>query len=146
MRKALLIIDVQKSSVKDEGFINKIEQLQQNYAIVFVSRFVNENSPLLRFKVFKGYEDTELAFKPVFHAHVFDKNIYSSYIKEMQNFDEIHLCGADTDACVYKTAMDLMEHNIRPIVLTEYCISENENYHKMGLELLKRNIGTENLK
>ena len=63
----------------------------------------------------------------------------------MKKFTEIHLCGFDTDACVYKTALDLIEHGIRPIVLKDFCFSANKNFHKIGLKLLARNIGKENI-
>lgn len=63
----------------------------------------------------------------------------------MSDFDEIHLCGFDTDACVYKTALDLVEYGIRPLVLADYCGSASENIHRTGLELLKRNIGEQNI-
>ena len=41
MKKALLIIDVQKSSVTKPSLINKIEKLQNKYEDVFVSLFTN---------------------------------------------------------------------------------------------------------
>lgn len=145
MSTALLIIDVQKSSCKDSAIAEAIEKLQYDYENVFVSRFINQGSPLIPMMQWTGYEDEELAFKPAPHAKVFDKNVYTSFIKELTAFDEAHLCGYDTDACVYKTAMDLIEHNIRPVVLTRLCGSENEHFHQIGLELLRRNIGERNL-
>ena len=146
MSVALLIIDVQKASCTNAGIAQEIERLQYDYEHVFVSRFVNEKSPLIPLMDWAGYDNEDLAFTPASHAVVFDKNIYSSFVKELTAFDEVHLCGYDTDACVYKTAMDLIEHNIRPVVLTKLCGSENERFHQIGLELLKRNIGQDNLK
>lgn len=55
-------------------------------------------------------------------------------------------CGFDTDACVYKTALDLAERGIRPVVLKDYCFSENQEFHNLGLRLLERNIGLKNIK
>ena len=146
MSTALLVIDVQKSSCKDSGIATAIERLQYDYETVFVSRFVNKDSPLIPLMQWTGYDDEALAFTPAPHAKVFDKNGYSSFIEDLTAFDEVHLCGYDTDACVYKTAMDLIEHNVRPVVLTRLCGSETEHFHKIGLELLKRNIGKQNLK
>ena len=77
---------------------------------------------------------------------MYEKGTYSSYLPEMKDFDEVHLCGFDTDACIYKTAMDLVEQNIRPIILKDCCYSENEDFHQAGLKLLERNIGKENIK
>jgi hypothetical protein len=80
------------------------------------------------------------------NGKIFEKGTYSSFLPEMKAFDEIHLCGFDTDACIYKTAMDLIESNVRPIVLKDYCFSEDETYHQAGLKLLERNIGKQNIK
>lgn len=146
MSTALLIIDVQKASCKDDDIAEAIEKLQYDYEHVFASRFVNQDSPLISLMQWTGYADEELAFTPAPHTKVFNKNIYSSFIEDLTVFDEVHLCGYDTDACVYKTALDLIEHNIRPVVLTRLCGSENERFHKIGLELLTRNIGKNNLK
>ena len=146
MSAALLIIDVQKSSCTDPAAAKAIEKRQYDYEHVFISRFVNKDSPLIPLMQWPGYDNEELAFTPAPHAKVFDKNIYSSFIKDLTVFDEVHLCGYDTDACVYKTALDLIEHNIRPVVLTALCGSENNHYHQIGLELLKRNIGLRNLR
>ena len=46
---------------------------------------------------------------------------------------------------VYKTALDLIENGIRPVVLKDFCFSSNRTFHKMGLKLLERNIGKENI-
>ena len=146
MPAALLIIDVQKTSCKDNGIAEAIEKLQYDYEHVFISRFVNNGSPLIPLMQWPGYDNDDLAFTPAPHAKIFDKNIYTSFIEDLSAFNEIYLCGYDTDACVYKTALDLIEHNIRPIVLTRLCGSENEHFHEIGLELLKRNIGERNLK
>ena len=147
MKKALLIIDVQFAAIKEHtrALPEKIEKLQAHYSRIFVSRFVNAGSPLIKIMDWPGYDNEELAFSPAPQAVVFEKNIYSSFLPAMSDFDEIHLCGFDTDACVYKTALDLVEHGIRPLVLADYCGSASENIHRAGIELLKRNIGEENI-
>ncbi len=146
MKKALLIIDVQKSAVGRSKLPQKIEKLQNQYEHIFISQFQNKESPLLKLMNWTGYNDETLAFKPVAKAFIFKKKGYSSYHSKMKDFDEIHLCGFDTDACIYKTALDLIEKGIRPIVLKNYCFSENKTFHKMGLKLLTRNIGKHNIK
>ena len=143
---ALLIIDVQKSAVGKSKVPQKIETLQKQYKHIFVSRFKNHKSPLLKIIHWKGYDDETLAFHPDPKAIIFDKKGYSSYLPKMKNFSQIHLCGFDTDACVYKTAMDLVEHGIQPVVLKDFCFSANKSFHKMGLKLLIRNIGQENIR
>ena len=146
MKKALLIIDVQKSAVIKPEIAQKIEKLQYEYDVIFVSKFTNKNSPLLNLLNWSGYDDEELAFKPKNNAFIYTKTGYSSYLPEMKEFEEIHICGFDTDACVYKTAMDLAEIGVRPVVLKDYCFSANQEFHDMGLKLLERNIGVINIK
>lgn len=142
---ALLIIDVQKAAKPNPAIVQRIERLQADYAFVFVSKFINRNSPLLPLTGWSGYDDESLAFTPSVTAVVFEKNIYSSYIEALKDFEEVHLCGFDTDACVYKTALDLVEHGIRPVVLSQCCGSETAAYHEAGLLLIKRNIGPGNV-
>ena len=146
MKKALLVIDVQKSAVMKPEIAQSIEKLQYEYEVVFVSKFTNKDSPLLKLLNWSGYDDETLAFKPKDNAMIYTKTGYSSYLAEMKQFDEIHLCGFDTDACVYKTAMDLAEVGVRPVILKDYCFSANQEFHNMGLKLLERNIGSMNIK
>ena len=143
---ALLIIDVQKSAVGKNELPKKIEALQSHYNHIFISQFQNEKSPLLKLMNWPGYQDEALAFTPSKNAYIFKKTGYTSYLPEMKDFSEIHICGFDTDACVYKTAMDLIENGIRPIILKDFCFSENKILHEMGLKLLTRNIGKHNIK
>ena len=143
---ALLIIDVQKSAAGKSTLPQQIEALQNQYKYVFVSAFQNKRSPLLKILNWSGYKDESLAFKPLGNAVIFHKSGYSSYLPEMKKFKEIHLCGFDTDACIYKTAMDLIENGIRPIILKKLCFSENKTFHEIGLKLLIRNIGKHNIK
>ena len=146
MKKALLIIDVQKSAITKPEIAQNVEKLQYKYDTVYVSMFINKSSPLLKLMAWAGYDDETLAFKPKDNAVIYTKTGYSSYLPEMKQFDEIHICGFDTDACVYKTAMDLAELGIRPIVLKDYCFSANQKFHDMGIKLLERNIGIKNVK
>jgi len=145
MKTAFLIIDLQKGAHPDKNIIREIESLQYRYEFVYASRFVNAASPLIKFGVFSGYDDESLAFSPAEHVKIFAKNVYSSFIPEMRAFEMIDLCGYDTDACVYKTALDLIENGVRPRVLTRLCGSENAEFHSLGVKALRRNIGDTNL-
>ena len=146
MKKALLIIDVQKSAISKPELVKKVERLQYEYDTVYVAKFNNTNSPLLKFLDWNGFENPELAFTPKDGAIIYDKIIFSAFLPEMKKFDEIHICGFDTDAGVYKTAMDLIENGIRPIILKDCCFSENQEFHDTGMCLLKRNIGKKNIR
>jgi nicotinamidase-related amidase len=146
MKKALLIIDAQKSAVIKPEIALNIEKLQYEYDVVYVSKYTNTGSPLLKILDWSGYDNEALVFTPKENAIIFTKTGYSAYLEEMAEFDEMHLCGFDTEACVYKTAMDLIEHNIRPIILRDYCYSTDNEMHAMGLKILEKNIGAQNIR
>ena len=154
MKKALLIIDVQQYFARETPaeFIDAIEALQADYSDVFISRFYNCGAS--NFVKLLGWRDCaedsdefQLAFTPDNKATIFDKKTYSSFKEEMKDFDEIHLCGLDTDACILKTALDIFEHNVRPVVLSRLCSSSGgRQLHQTALEILKRNIGKEQVR
>lgn len=146
MKKALLIIDAQKAAVVKPEIVQSIEKLQYEYDVVYVSKFTNTGSPLLKIMDWTGYDDETLAFTPKKEAIIFIKTGYTSYLPEMKAFDEIHLCGFDTEACVYKTAMDLVEVGVRPVVLQDYCYSSDEQIHTIGIKILEKNIGKKNVR
>lgn len=151
----LLIVDVQK------GFINSftehvpelVEGLQHRYDMVFISRFLNPEDSMHRrligWKRFApGSDDVELAFTPRADAIVFDKTTYTcltpglAQTLERDGMDKIHLCGIATDNCVLKTAVDLFEAGIEPVVLANACASHGGiDCHRAGLKLLRRFIG-----
>jgi len=55
-------------------------------------------------------------------------------------------CGIATDGCVLKTAVDLFEAGIRPVVLTDAVSSHaGDEVHQAGLLLISRFIGGEQL-
>ena len=83
---------------------------------------------------------------------IFEKSIYTAfnnelvnYIKE-KNIDTIYLCGIDTEACVFKTALDLFENNYNVKVIKEYCMSHNgQEVHNNALMILEKLIGKQNI-
>lgn len=55
---------------------------------------------------------------------------------------EVYIAGIDTDCCVLKTAIDIFERNIRPIVLIDYCASNGgDESHRSAIRVLERTIG-----
>lgn len=151
MNRALLIVDVQKCFTKNapDAFIKRIESIQDKYSSVFISRYYNhDDSPFIKHLnwqvCMKDSEEFQLAFTPDKEAIVFDKTTYSSLHEDMKIYDEIHICGLETDACILKTALDLFENNIRPVILSDLCFSNGGvSLHRMALDVLKRNIGEE---
>ncbi len=151
----LLIVDVQK------GFINsatehipaRIQALQSDYGIVFASRFLNPPGSMHRRLIgwdrfAPGSEDAELAFAPRPDARIFDKTTYTSLTADLlsmlarEGLGKVHLCGIATDGCVLKSAVDLFEASIEPVVLADACASHGgADCHEAGLKLLRRFIG-----
>jgi nicotinamidase-related amidase len=153
----LLIIDVQ------QGFLNdwtrhlpaRVERLQARYDRVIATRFVNPpGSPHRRWihwqRCAPGSADLDLAFTPRPGTPILDKAIYSAVSDALfralggGDIAELHLCGIATDNCVLKTAVDLFERDIRPVVLADFCASHGgPECHHCGLRLLRRFIGAD---
>lgn len=158
----LLIIDVQK------GFINEhtqhipelVSSLQSDsrYKSVFASQFINaKDSPYRRWmswqRFSEGSEDSELAFQVSHNTMIVKKEGYSSVTDELLeemyhcNLNEIHICGLDTNMCVFITATKLFEENIcKPVILKNYCASHSgTSYHDAGIKLLGKAIGEDQI-
>ncbi|HJN04929.1 MAG TPA: isochorismatase family protein [Alphaproteobacteria bacterium] len=151
----LAVIDVQR------GFINEwtghipaaVEAAQAGFDRVFVSRFVNlPDSPYRRLigweRFSPGSPETALAFAPRPYAMCYEKSIYSALTPGLlaaardQPDLAVHLCGIATDNCVLKTAADLFEAGILPVVHADWCASHGgADFHQTGLAILRRLIG-----
>jgi len=151
----LIIIDVQK------GFINqwtrhipaRVEALQDAFGRVLATRFYNPPGSFHRRLIgwgrfAKDSKDFELAFRPRADAAVRDKPTYTCIDPELladvrrDGFGAVHLCGIATDNCVLKSAVDLFEAGIRPVVIADAAASHGgPACHEAGLLLLRRFIG-----
>lgn len=70
-------------------------------------------------------------FTPEFHAMV-SQNAWTTLV----------ICGVASDGCVLKTAVDVFEAGLTPIVLKDACASHaGEEVHNAGMLLLERFIG-----
>nr|WP_307710865.1 isochorismatase family cysteine hydrolase [Streptomyces sp. V1I6] len=59
---------------------------------------------------------------------------------------DLVLCGIDTDACVYDSAVDAYQRGYRPWIVTDACASTGgAEYHEAALLLAARNIGRQHL-
>ena len=153
----LIIIDVQK------GFINqwtghvpaRVQARQDEFERVIVTRFVNPpGSPhrrLLGWPQFAADSaDVELAFAPREGARIMDKSTYTcaagDFVTELKQkgVERVHLCGIATDTCVLKSAVDLFEAGLEPLILATDCASHGgPECHAAGLLLLARFIGAD---
>ena len=155
--KCLLIIDVQNGFVskRTEHILPKLRGLCDVFKgeITIATKFVNaDNSPYEVFidwhRLKRSPEIDVVDFVSSYAQRVFEKNIYSSCTNELISFleehkiKEVYLAGIDTDCCVLKTATDLFERGIRPIVLTDYCASNGgEESHRAAIRVMERTIG-----
>lgn len=80
------------------------------------------------------------------------KNIYSSVTPEFEELvaelelenSGLYIVGADTECSVMKTALDLFERGVEPIILAEFCGSHRGlGMHEKGLDLLIELIGAD---
>lgn len=155
----LVVIDMQNGFLGSRSrhiipkVVRVVEEFQnRNLPIVF-TRFHNEpDSPYERL-----IDWTRLRYSPEidltpelepFANSIIDKNIYSAFTPEFEEFltgegrTKIILCGVATDSCVLKTAADAFERGLIPIVVEDACSSHGgEEAHKAGLLLLGRFIG-----
>ena len=155
--KCLLVIDVQNGFVspKTEYVVPRILELIEQFKgeLVVATKFLNyQESPYFRFM---GWErltsspETDLIPEVENKASlVIEKAIYSACkdkfcnLLSAKDIDEVYLVGIDTDCCVLKTATDLFERGIRPIVLEHYCASNGgEESHNAAIRVMERTIG-----
>jgi len=155
--RVLMIIDVQR------GFIVSatrhvpaaVEALQDGFGHVFVTRFENPpDSPYHRILGWQGFAarspDCDLAFTPRADAVHLSKSVYSALTPGLLETlaglgaDTVYLAGIATDNCILKTAADLFEAGVRPVVLAYACASHGgAAAHAAGIRVLKRLIGAE---
>ena len=98
----------------------------------------------------KDSMEFELAFNPCEKSVLILKSQYSLiqpyFLNELETkkINSIDICGIDTEVCVLKNAVDLIENNIRPRILTRFCASTaGMDAHKFGINTLLRFIGKE---
>jgi nicotinamidase-related amidase len=166
MKKAdpLLIIDVQNGFLNDftrhipERVMRLIET--REYDPIYFSIFVNVADSvyhrLLDWHDCVDEPDTCVAreLQPLVTAdNLFYKYGFAglpkplaSHLRE-QGVTRIAVVGIDTDMCVLKSALDLFDLGIEPIIFTDCCASTaGLQAHFAGLAILSRNIGPRQLR
>lgn len=70
----------------------------------------------------------------------------TSLLVNDRSFQEVHLCGIDTDACVTACALDLFSMGLRPIVLADACArTGGKEFHEAALRALARSLGSKGI-
>ena len=151
MLSCLLIVDVQ------QGFINKhtkhipklVEHKQHEYKNVYITQFFNPKNSFYRKllswdEIPKDSQDFELAFKPCNKAIIMERPQYSlgpKFLRELKSkgINALDICGIDTDICVLKNTVDLIENGITSRVLANYCASTaGPEFHEFAIKILVR--------
>lgn len=159
MKKLLLVIDVQNSFIneKTSSVLEKINSLilSNKFDKMVFTRFINSYESIwykkLNYQGCISENDTKLAIESKDNK-VIDKKIYTAYGDELKEYirkndiNEIYLCGIDTECCILKTAFDLFENEYNVYVLQDYCAcTHGIKRHNNAIEILKRNIGKDNV-
>lgn len=155
--KCLFIIDVQNGFVsnKTKMVLPKIEQLMNNFdeGFIIATQFINTEdsgfTDIMHWSRLKTAPETDLIpFVKGKATYVIQKPTYSACTDEtmrlllQNNITEAYIAGIDTDCCVLATAISLFEHNIRPVVLEQYCASNGGDVsHQAAITVLERTIG-----
>jgi nicotinamidase-related amidase len=159
MPDPLLVVDVQAGFLNDftRHIPERIAQLIEthNFRPILFSRFVNvADSPYQRLLDWHGcFADSETKLAPELQRYARRDNVFTKYglaglpptlaahLRETK-VSRIAVAGIDTDMCVLKTALDIFDLGIEPIVLTDCCASTaGLQAHFAGLAILSRNVG-----
>jgi nicotinamidase-related amidase len=164
MSEPLLVVDVQR------GFINEFTQHlparvgrlieTAEYTPLLFTRFVNSpGSPYQRLLDWHGCSTPdETALVDELQRFAGDDRVFTKLGKagmpdqlgdrlSRDRPSQISIVGIDTDMCVLKTAMDVFDLGIEPVVLVDCCASTaGLQAHLAGLAILSRNIGPHQLR
>ena len=162
MKKALIVIDVQKYFLNNEtkDIVSRIRKYlseeSNQYDKIYFTVFKNNPSgpvwKLSQWKEVTNAPETDICDEIkefVDDANLFYKNNYSALkvpeialgLKE-SDIGEVHLCGFDTDCCVLATTYDLFDQGLKPIILEDLTFSTSKDkLHDSAIKIIKRNVG-----
>ena len=146
MIKILLAIDIQPSFV--HGDIDYVKRVQEyidvsNYDYVYATTFLNyENSNffnILDWDKVMEFEKPMIEYDRLIIKHGYGLDDYFVLQRNNIHYD---ICGLDTEACVYKVALDLFERCYDFSVLENLCQSSGGLLtHNYAITCLERSIG-----
>ena len=141
---------------KESPWAETIDQHSKNpqkIDCLIATQFRNESNSL--FEKCLGYLDMKASEDiNIYDGFMVDKRFKKTgygltaeiieYIKDEAGGREIavYICGVDTEACVYSSALSLFDAGIRPVILADYCASSLGNKrHDAAIMLLESIIG-----
>lgn len=160
----LLVVDVQQGFVND--YTHHIPQrvatliARGQHRPVLFTRFVNTPDStyrrLLDWHDCASDDETALAAEvapSARGAQVFRKEGIAGLPSDLKQhlreagYRQVAVCGIDTDMCVLKSALDLFDMGIEPVVWIDCCASTaGIQAHLAGLAILGRNVGPRQLR
>ena len=155
----LVIIDFQNAFI-NQHTIKAKEEISEllkrgKYNNILFTRFLNsESNPVyqkLRWDNCIDAESVKICIDTTGYD-ILDKTTYTALNDEMREYvaerqiGTIYLCGIDAECCVLVTALNMFENNYDVRVLEDYvyCM-HGEKAKKGAIEILKRNIGKQNI-
>lgn len=161
MKNALLVIDVQEYFLNEhtKDLPQKIADfIQRNkFDHVLFFKFVNTKdsnwvkslgwhkmlaAPQTKIaSALKEFLNKDNTFIKRAAFSVFRSKKFNKFVKD-QEISELFVCGMDTDACIYTTAMEAFERKFAVKVIDDLCAaSHGKEYHQNTIASLKRNLG-----
>lgn len=156
--KTLVVVDLQKGFLRNgcQDTLNKIEKAAQSsyFDHIIATRFLNH--PDSHFEKYLGWRGLSKVEEQIIASDivikkaqiVFDKDSYSflntSFLNLLQNcaYGKLFLAGADTDACILKSAFDCFEMGLDFCVIEDCCFSSGgKTMHDYAIQIMKRSLG-----
>lgn len=162
MKKALIIIDVQKGFVNKltAGVVKKIRNYiiknKDKYDLVAFTKYVNyKDSNFVKNLDWYGFmsnEETDIVDQLkefVNDNNLFVKYTYSSFVDnkllnllKKHKIEQVEIAGFDTENCVLTFARDAFDRGLSVVVFKKLSASHsNPKLHRAALEIIKDNIG-----
>lgn len=155
----LLVIDFQNEFINkntDKSVIDINNLVKSNkYDNVLFTKFINDkNNPTYKKLDWNGCisEDSQSICMDTNNYKVIEKSTYTAYNDKLKkyininNIENIYLCGIDIECCVLVTALNLFENGYNVFILKDYVYcTHGEERKNNAIEILKRNIGEKNV-
>jgi nicotinamidase-related amidase len=160
MKNALLVIDVQESFIykPTKKIPLRIKRFLESHKFdfVFFFKFMNEeNSNWVKVLKWKGMlRDSETKIVPELRSFLKKDNVFIkktafsvfnvrkfNLLLKKHRIGELFICGLDTHACVYVSALEAFSRGFDVKVIEDLCAaSHGKEYHEAAIRMLKANL------
>lgn len=160
-KSILLVVDLQRGFLNQntERVLNVINEAKRllHYEICVYTKFFNSQkssfTQILNWTKFQSGYEQELVLPVEDKDIVLSKNSYSAVTVDLKEliekgqFDNVYLCGVDTDSCVLATAFELFDLGINPAIIIDACASSGgDSCHAAAELIMRRSFGNDNVK